>query len=41
MLAAAVRLARSATLADARRLMFASLIYLPVLFILMAADKLP
>jgi heme o synthase len=41
MLASAVRLARSGALADARRLMFASLIYLPVLFMLMAADKLP
>lgn len=40
MLSAAIRLARSASLADARRLMFASLIYLPCLFMVMAADKL-
>jgi protoheme IX farnesyltransferase len=39
MLAAAIRLARSASIADARRLMFASLIYLPCLFMVMAADK--
>ncbi len=41
MLSAAIRLARSASLADARRLMFASLLYLPLLFMVMAADKLP
>jgi heme o synthase len=40
MLASAVRLARSATIADARRLMFASLVYLPCLFMVMAADKI-
>jgi heme o synthase len=41
MLAPSYRLARSAKTADARRVMFASLIYLPVLFAIMAADKLP
>jgi len=40
MLAPSVRLARSAKLADARRVMFASLLYLPLLFAVMAADKL-
>lgn len=40
MLSAAIRLARSSALADARRLMFASLIYLPCLFMVMAADKI-
>jgi protoheme IX farnesyltransferase len=40
MLAPSFRLARSAHLADARRVMFASLIYLPCLFAVMAADKL-
>jgi protoheme IX farnesyltransferase len=40
MLASAIRLARSSALADARRLMFASLIYLPLLFLVMAADKI-
>jgi protoheme IX farnesyltransferase len=40
MLSAAIRLARSSALADARRLMFASLIYLPCLFTVMAADKI-
>jgi protoheme IX farnesyltransferase len=41
MLAPSLRLARSAKLADARRVMFASLLYLPCLFAIMAADKLP
>lgn len=41
LLASSLRLARSATTADARRVMFASLIYLPCLFAVMAADKLP
>ena len=41
MLAPSVRLARSANLADARRVMFASLLYLPFLFAIMAADKVP
>ncbi len=40
MLAPSLRLARSAKTADARRVMFASLIYLPCLFAIMAADKL-
>jgi heme o synthase len=40
MLAPSVRLARSAKTADARRVMFASLLYLPCLFAIMAADKL-
>jgi len=37
----AARLARSPSLHDARRLLFATLIYLPVLLVTMAADKLP
>jgi protoheme IX farnesyltransferase len=41
MVAPSFRLARSAKTADARRVMFASLLYLPVLFAIMAADKLP
>jgi len=41
MLAPSIRLARSARIADARRVMFASLLYLPVLFAIMALDKLP
>ncbi len=41
MLVPSYRLARSAKTADARRVMFASLLYLPVLFAIMAADKLP
>ena len=36
----AIRLARSRTVADARRLLFASLIYLPVLLGVLALDKL-
>lgn len=40
MLAPSVRLARSTKPADARRVMFASLVYLPCLFAVMAADKL-
>ncbi len=40
MLAPSLRLARSAKIADARRVMFASLLYLPCLFAVMAADKL-
>jgi len=38
---AAIRLARTRSAADARRLLFASLIYLPVLLAAMALDKLP
>ena len=41
LLGSALRLARSAKIADARRVMFASLLYLPILFAVMAADKLP
>ena len=41
MVAPSFRLARSAKIADARRVMFASLLYLPMLFAIMAADKLP
>jgi protoheme IX farnesyltransferase len=41
LLASALRLARSAKIADARRVMFASLLYLPFLLAVMAADKLP
>jgi protoheme IX farnesyltransferase len=37
----AARLARTPSLETARRLLFASLIYLPVLLLVMAADKLP
>ncbi len=40
-LACAVRLAVSQSLASARRLLFASLIYLPVLLVVMALDRLP
>ncbi len=38
---ASARLARSASAVDARRLLLATLVYLPLLFIVMAADKLP
>jgi protoheme IX farnesyltransferase len=41
LLGAAVQLARSASAADARRLLVASLVYLPFLLVAMAADKLP
>ena len=41
LLAASLRLARSSNAADARRLMLASLLYLPCLLAIMAADKLP
>ena len=41
LLAASLRLARSASAADARRLLLASLIYLPFLLVTMAADKVP
>jgi protoheme IX farnesyltransferase len=41
LLASSFRLARSSETADARRLMFASLLYLPCLLTIMAADKLP
>jgi protoheme IX farnesyltransferase len=41
LLASSLRLARSAKTADARRVMFASLLYLPCLLAIMAADKLP
>jgi protoheme IX farnesyltransferase len=41
LLAAALRLARTTAAVDARRLLLASLIYLPFLLITMAADKLP
>ena len=37
----AARLARTPSLDHARRLLFASLVYLPVLLLAMAADKLP
>ncbi len=40
MLTSSLRLARSSKTADARRVMFASLLYLPCLFAIMAADKL-
>jgi heme o synthase len=40
LLAYSVRLASTRALADARRLLFASLIYLPALLTMMAADKL-
>ncbi len=39
--AAAFRLMRSSAIADARRVMFASLLYLPFLLAIMAADKVP
>jgi protoheme IX farnesyltransferase len=38
---ASARLARSASAVDARRLLLATLVYLPLLLIVMAADKLP
>jgi heme o synthase len=38
---AAARIARTPSLEDARRLLFASLIYLPLLLVTMAADKIP
>jgi protoheme IX farnesyltransferase len=41
LLALSVRLARSGTAADARRLLFATLLHLPVLLATMAADKVP
>ena len=41
LLAASLRVARSSKTADARRLMLASLLYLPCLLAIMAADKLP
>jgi protoheme IX farnesyltransferase len=41
LLGAAVQLARSSSAADARRLLVASLVYLPFLLVAMAADKLP
>jgi protoheme IX farnesyltransferase len=41
LLGSSLRLVRSARIADARRLMFASLLYLPCLLAVMAADKLP
>jgi protoheme IX farnesyltransferase len=41
LLASSVRLARSAAISDARRLLFATLIYLPVLLVTMAVDKVP
>ena len=40
-LRAAIRLARSRSLSDARRLLVVSLVYLPVLLATMALDKLP
>jgi heme o synthase len=39
LLAASIRLARTRELADARRLLFASLVYLPLLLGVMAIDK--
>jgi protoheme IX farnesyltransferase len=41
MLAASLRLAHTTKIADARRVMFTSLLYLPFVLALMAADKLP
>ena len=41
MLEASIRLARTRATVDARRLMIASLLYLPCLFAMMALDKLP
>lgn len=41
LLAYSIRLARTRELSDARRLLFASLVYLPVLLAVMALDKLP
>jgi protoheme IX farnesyltransferase len=41
LLALSVRLARSGTAADARRLLFATLLHLPILLATMAADKVP
>ena len=40
MLAASLRLARSEKIADARRVMFTSLVYLPFVLAIMAIDKL-
>jgi protoheme IX farnesyltransferase len=40
-LAAGIRLAMESTLARARKLLFASLIYLPVLFLVMALNRVP
>jgi protoheme IX farnesyltransferase len=41
LLVSTVQLARSASVRDARRLLFATLLYLPLLFATMAADKVP
>ena len=41
LLGCGVALARSRSTADARRLLFASLVYLPTLLVLMALDKVP
>ena len=41
LLASGVRLAMESTLSRARRLLFASLIYLPVLLLVMALDRVP
>jgi protoheme IX farnesyltransferase len=41
LLSCGVALARSRSTADARRLVFASLVYLPTLLVLMALDKVP
>jgi protoheme IX farnesyltransferase len=40
-IAAGIALAMNSTLANARRLLFASLIYLPVLLLVMALDRIP
>jgi len=40
-LASGISLAMESTLAGARRLLFASLIYLPVLLLVMALDRVP
>jgi len=40
-LASGIRLAMESTIHDARRLLFASLIYLPVLLLVMALDRVP
>jgi protoheme IX farnesyltransferase len=41
MVVPSIRLARSTRIAEARRVMFASLVYLPLIFAIMAVDKLP
>jgi protoheme IX farnesyltransferase len=41
MLACGLGLAATRSVGDARRLVYASIVYLPALFILMAVDKVP